>query len=300
MAPFHPMKRLLCLLLLSSVALCANAAIPTKEFPLWPDGAPGARGSESHDIPTLTPLWPSKKNATGAAMIICPGGGYGGLMMGYEGEHFAKWLNEHGIAGFVLKYRLGSKGYRHPIMKNDAQRAIRYVRFHAKEWKLDPNKIGILGASAGGHLAATTTVHFDFGDTKSNDPIDLASSRPDVGILCYPVISMGEFTHKGSRKNLLGDHPSKELKEELSCELQVKPDSPPCFIFHTVADQAVPVENALLFASALRENNVPFDLHIYQEGNHGVALGSKDYDPKKWHPWTKDCIFWLKRQGFAK
>lgn len=294
------MKRILISLLLLSMALTANAARPTKEFPLWPKGAPGAKGAESHDIPTLTPLFPGKRGATGASMIICPGGGYGGLMMGYEGEHFAQWLNAHGIAGFVLKYRLGSKGYRHPIMKNDALRAIRYVRSHAKEWKLDPNKIGILGASAGGHLAATATVHFDLGDTSSGDPIDLSSSRPDVGVLCYPVISMGEFTHKGSRKNLLGANPSKELKDELSCELQVKPDGPPCFIFHTVADQAVPVENALLFASALRENDVPFDLHIYQEGPHGIALGSKDYNPKKWHPWTKNCIFWLQQQGFAK
>ena len=294
------MRRLLSLLLLTSVALCANAARPTKEFPLWPKGAPGAKGEEAHDIPTLTPLFPGKQNATGAAMIICPGGGYGGLMMGYEGEQFARWLNAHGIAGFVLRYRLGSKGYRHPVMKNDAQRAIRYVRSRAKEWELDPDKIGILGASAGGHLAATATVHFDPGDANSNDPIDRSSSRPDVGILCYPVISMGEFTHKGSRRNLLGDNPSSELKEELSCELQVKQDSPPCFIFHTVEDKAVPVENALLFASALREKDIPFDLHIYQDGPHGVALGSRDYNPDKWHPWTRDCIFWLKKQGFAK
>ena len=271
------MKNSAVLLLLAMSLISSHAARPTKEFPLWSEGAPAAKGEQAHDIPTLIPLWPEADKATGAAMIICPGGGYGALMMDYEGTHFARWLNEHGVAGFVLKYRLG----RH-------------------EWELNPNKIGILGTSAGGHLAATATVHFDAGDAASKDNINRVSSRPDLAILCYPVITMGEFTHKGSRRNLLGDTPSKELLDMLSCEKQVTRETPPTFIFHTVADKAVPVENALLFASALRRHKAPFDLHIYQEGPHGVGLGSRDYNPAKRHPWTKDCTFWLKLQGFVK
>ena len=295
------MKKLQTALLLLLLPACLAAAErPATEFPLWPDGAPGAKGDKQTDIPSLIPLWPDKAKATGAAMILCPGGGYGALMMDYEGTHFGRWLNEHGIAGFVLRYRLGRHGYRHPAMLNDAQRAIRHVRAHAKEWGLNPDKIGILGTSAGGHLAATATTLFDAGDASAPDRINRVSSRPDAAILCYPVITMGEFTHKGSRRNLLGDTPSKALLDKLSCEKQVTKETPPTFIFHTVADQAVPVENALLFASALREKNVPFDLHIYQEGRHGVALGSRDYNPAKRHPWTKDCEFWLRRQGFAK
>ena len=294
------MKTSAIVLILAMSLISLKAARPTKEFPLWPGGAPAATGSEAHDTPTLIPLWPDAKKATGAAMIICPGGGYGALMMDYEGTHFARWLNEHGVAGFVLKYRLGRHGYQHPVMLNDALRAIRHLRANAKEWNLDPHKIGILGTSAGGHLAATAAVHFDAGNPKAKDRIDQVSSRPDVAVLCYPVITMGDFTHKGSRRNLLGDKPSREQLDQLSCEKQVTKNTPPTFIFHTVADQAVPVENALLFASSLRKHDVPFDLHIYQEGPHGVGLGSRDYNPAKRHPWTKDCIFWLKQQGFVK
>lgn len=284
---------------LVTVVVASAADRPGGEFLLWPDGAPGARGNEDHDKPSLTPHWPAPAKATGAAMIVCPGGGYGGLAP-YEGRDYALWLNEQGIAGFVLKYRLGRHGYRHPAMLEDAARAVRFVRAHAKEWGLDPKRIGIMGSSAGGHLAATLLVHFDDGDAKAADAIDRLSSRPDVGVLCYPVISMGEFTHKGSRRNLLGDNPSRELIEHLSPELQVTPKTPPTFIFHTVEDQAVPVENALLFASALRRHEVPFALHIYPNGRHGVALGSKEYDPTRWHPWTRNCAFWLHGQGFAK
>ncbi len=294
------MKKLAFFLSLLIPAFLAAADRPAAEFPLWSDGAPGAKGDKQTDIPSLIPIWPEQSKATGAAMIICPGGGYGALMMDYEGSHFGRWLNEHGVAGFVLRYRLGRHGYRHPAMLNDAQRAIRYVRAHAKEWGLNPNKIGILGASAGGHLAATATVHFDPGNATAIDPVDRAGSRPDLAVLCYPVITMGEFTHKGSRRNLLGEHPSSALMDKLSCEKQVTKETPPVFIFHTVADQAVPVENALLLATALRAKGVPFDLHIYQEGRHGVALGSRDYNAAKQHLWTKNCIFWLKQHGFVK
>jgi acetyl esterase/lipase len=274
-------------------------AQPTNSFPLWPEGAPGALGTSDKDAPTLTPFYPAPEKATGAAMIICPGGGYGGLAS-YEGADYAKFLNESGVAGFVLKYRLGSAGYRHPVMLQDAARAVRLVRANASEWKLDPKRIGIMGSSAGGHLASTLLTHFDSGKPDAKDPIERQSSRPDLGILCYAVVTMGEFTHGGSRNNLLGKDPSPELIKELSNELQVTRDTPPCFVWHTYEDKAVPVENSLQFASALRKAGVEFDLHVYEKGAHGLALGSTNYDPTKWHPWTKDCLYWLKGKGFVK
>jgi acetyl esterase/lipase len=272
---------------------------PTSSFPLWPEGAPDALGKEDKDIPTLTPVWPDPSKATGAAIVICPGGGYGGLAP-HEGNHYARFLAEHGIAGFVLKYRLAPGGYHHPSMLMDAARAVRTVRAKAAEWKIDPKRIGIMGSSAGGHLASTLLTHFDSGNPAAGDVIDRQSSRPDLGILCYAVITMGEFTHKGSKANLLGKEPSQDLVRSLSNELQVTKETPPCFIWHTLEDTAVPVENSIHFAEALRKAGVPFDLHIYQKGPHGIGLGSSNYDPAKWHPWTHDCIFWLKVQGFAK
>jgi acetyl esterase/lipase len=291
------MKVRLLLLVLFGCFTQAQAQ-PTNSFPLWPADAPGALGKTDKDIPTLTPYWPDQAKPTGAAMVICPGGGYGGLAK-YEGEDYARFLNAQGIAGFVLKYRLGSGGYRHPIMLQDAARAVRTVRAKASEWKLDPKRIGIMGSSAGGHLSSTLLTHFDAGKPDSEDAIERQSSRPDLGILCYPVITMGQFTHPGSKKNLLGQEPSTDLVRELSNELQVTKETPPCFIWHTAEDTAVPVENSLQFAEALRKAGVAFDLHIYQKGAHGLGLGSHDYDPAKWHPWTHDCIFWLKAQGFS-
>jgi len=274
-------------------------AQPTNSFPLWPEGAPGALGKEDKDIPTLTPYWPDPAKATGAAIVICPGGGYGGLAA-HEGADYARFLNESGIAGFVLKYRLGSAGYRHPAMLQDAARAVRLVRAQSGEWKLDPKRIGIMGSSAGGHLASTLVTHFDAGNSDAADPIERQSSRPDLGILCYAVITMGPFTHQGSKNNLLGKDPSSELVRELSNELQVTKDTPPCFIWHTSNDGAVPVENSLHFAEALRKAGVLFDLHVYEKGPHGLGLGSSNWNPEKRHPWTRDCILWLQAQGFAK
>lgn len=279
--------------------LASAQAQPTNSFPLWPDGAPGALGKEDKDIPTLTPYLPDPGKATGAAVVICPGGGYGGLAP-HEGAQYAQFLNESGIAGFVLKYRLGPGGYRHPTMLQDAARAVRTVRARAGEWKVDPKRIGIMGSSAGGHLASTLLTHFDAGKPDAADPIEQQSSRPDLGILCYAVISLGEFGHRGSMNNLLGKDPSPELVRELSNELQVTKDTPPCFIWHTYEDGGVPVENSLQFAAALRKAGVPFDLHIYQKGQHGLGLGTRDWNPEKRHPWTRDCIFWLQAQGFAK
>jgi acetyl esterase/lipase len=276
----------------------APAQPPRLEFPLWTGDAPGALGKEAKDIPTLTPYFAPAGKATGAAIIICPGGGYFSLAP-HEGLHYALWLNEQGIAGFVLKYRLGSGGYRHPAMMQDVQRAIRYVRANAEKWKLDPNRIGVMGSSAGGHLAATALTHFDSGEQGSADPIDRVGSRPNLGILCYPVITMGPDTHSGSKQNLLGDKPDPNLVALLSNEKQVTRDTPPVFLFHTFEDSAVKVENTLEFAAALRRAGVPFALHIYTKGNHGMGLGSGQWDPGSRHEWTIECALWLKEQKFG-
>jgi len=267
-------------------------------IPLWPGGAPGALGTNAADIPTLTPYLPDPTNTTGAALVVCPGGGYSHLAP-HEGNDYALWLNQHGVTCFVLKYRLGSRGYRRPAMFNDVTRALRMVRADAADWKIDPHRIGIIGSSAGGHLAATLLTHFDSGNTNSDDPIERQSSRPDLGILCYAVITMGEYAHQGSKDSLLGKHPSKKLVKLLSNELQVKTNTPPCFIWCTYEDKTVPMENSLMFAEALRKNHVPFDLHIYQKGAHGMGL--KDKPPFTHpHPWAADCLFWLKQQGWVK
>ncbi len=276
-------------------------AAPLDPIPLWPDGAPGALGDKDDDKPTLTAFLPAPEKATGAAIVICPGGGYGGLAP-HEGAGYAEWLAENGIAGIVLKYRLGSKGYRHPAMLNDAARAVRLTRAKAGEWKIDAKRVGIMGSSAGGHLASTLLTHFDAGKADASDPVERFSSRPDLGILCYAVISMGPNTHGGSKQNLLGNAPAPELVELLSNEKQVTKETPPCFIWHTWEDNAVKVENSLDFAAALRKANVPFDLHIYQKGPHGIGLsfGKNGAASGEVHPWAKDLLVWLKVQGFAK
>ena len=296
------------LLALAALTLATTVPLfaqPKEAFPLWAKATPGALGTDPvKDIPTLTPFFPAAERATGAAVVICPGGGYGGLAA-HEGRDYALWLNAHGIAGFVLKYRLGSAGYRHPAMMNDVNRAVRYVRANADAWKLDAKRIGVMGSSAGGHLASTAVTHFDAGQADAAEPIERASSRPDLGILCYPVISMGVNTHGGSKNNLLGKEPSEELVKLLSSELQVTKSTPPCFVWHTWEDKGVKVENALEFAAALQRNGVPFDLHVYQRGGHGMGLGVKGWDPEKTplaalHPWSLDLAVWLKVQGFAK
>jgi acetyl esterase/lipase len=283
-----------------ATALTAGAA-PSEAFPLWPDKAPDALGDKDDDKPTLTPFLPPSEKATGAAIVICPGGGYGGLAP-HEGQGYADYLSAQGITCFVLKYRLGSKGYRHPAMLNDAARAVRLVRAEAVKWKIDPHRVAIMGSSAGGHLASTLLTHFDAGKADATDPVERQSSRPDLGILCYAVITMGEYTHGGSKKNLLGDNPDPKLVELLSNEKQVTKDTPPCFIWHTWEDQAVKIENSLQFAEALRRANVPFDFHVYQKGPHGIGLseGKNGVAPDDVHPWGKDLVFWLKAQGFVR
>jgi len=290
------MKKIIAAAVIITSLMNARAETHTA-IPLWPEGAPGALGTSSNDIPTLTPYL-CASNATGAAMVICPGGGYGRLAS-HEGEGYALWLNRQGINCFVLKYRLGSNGYRHPAMLNDAARAVRWVRAHARDYQIDTKRVGLMGSSAGGHLASTLLTHFDSGDTNSSDAIERQSSRPDLGILCYAVISLGEFTHKGSKQNLLGSNPKPELVELLSNELQVTTNTPPCFLWTTFEDKSVPMENTMLFAEALRKNHVPFDLHVYQKGGHGMGLGEKKAPNTPHHPWADDCLFWLKQQGFA-
>jgi acetyl esterase/lipase len=280
------------------LSLVLSRAEMQTPIPLWPEGAPGARGTNAADIPTLTPYQPEATNRTGAALVICPGGAYGHLAA-HEGNDYALWLNQHGVTCFVLKYRLGSSGYRHPAMLNDAARAVRWVRAHAAEYKVDGQCVGIMGSSAGGHLAATLLTHFDAGDTNSADAVERQSSRPDLGILCYPVISLGEFAHQVSKENLLGKNPSPKLVELLSNELQVTTNTPPCFLWTTFEDKTVPMENTLLFAEALRKNQVPFDLHVYQKGGHGMGLGDRKAPFVHPHPWAGDCLFWLKTQKFA-
>jgi acetyl esterase/lipase len=221
-------------------------------------------------------------------VLILPGGGYGGLSA-QEGEGFAGVFQLQGFHAFVLNYRLGSQGYRHPVMLEDAARALRIVRSRASADGFLPNKIVLIGSSAGGHLAATLLTKWDAGNPAAQDPVDRMSSRPDLGVLCYPVITMEGHTHGGSRDNLLGESPTQELLRELSAEKQVGPETPPCFVWHTWEDPAVPVENTLLFVQALRAVGVPFECHIYQDGGHG--LGMKDG-----HPWADDCLRWLARR----
>lgn len=273
------------------------ADVGGKTIRLWQGDAPGANGTAEFDVPTITVFAAPKDSATGAAIVVCPGGGYGGLAMSYEGVDVAKWLNTFGVTGVVLKYRLGSHGYHHPIELGDVQRAIRTVRASGAEWGVDPARIGVLGFSAGGHLASSAVTHFDDGDPKAADPIERVSCRPDLGILVYPVITMTEpFTHKGSRKNLLGENPSEELIDLLSSEKQVTPKTPPCFLVHGMDDRTVPVENSIDFALACRKNGVPVELHLFEHGPHGFGLG-RDPSTKMWPLLAEK---WLAKHKFAK
>ncbi|MCG3198291.1 MAG: hypothetical protein GHCLOJNM_02788 [bacterium] len=278
---------------LSSLLVQSAGAHEYPSMPLWPSGAPQAMGTEEADVPTLTPFLPDSSMATGAAVVVCPGGGYSGLAE-HEGRDIARWLNSLGIAGFVLKYR-HSPRYGHPAPLQDAARAVRTVRARGSEWGVDPARIGIMGFSAGGHLASTLGTHFDSGNPTDEDPIERAGSRPDLLILCYPVISMGDLGHKGSRKNLLGENPSEELVELLSNEKQVTPRTPPTFLFHTADDGGVDAGNSLAFAEALRKAGVPYELHVFQQGRHGVGLALNDPILSAWPARLED---WLTLQKF--
>jgi len=283
-------------LFLSLCWFSVRGATPSP-VPLWPAGAPGALGTNDWDIPTLTAYLPEGTNASGAAIVICPGGAYTHLSVP-EGRDYALWLNQHGVTCFVLKYRLGTNGYGPQAVLADGSRAVRWVRAHADEFKIDPHRVGLMGSSAGGHVTATVMTHFDFGDPRAADPVDRESSRPDIAILCYPVITMTtEFAHPTSRRYLLGTNPSPDLVKEFSPEQQVRTNCPPCFLWQTFEDRTVSVENSLMFAEALRKAGVPFDLHVYEKGKHGQGLGDK---PPFGHPlpWAPECLRWLQAHGF--
>lgn len=261
-------------------------------IPLWESGAPGALGHESADQPTLTAY--RARTPVQTAVIVAPGGGYGNLAINHEGRQVANWFNALGVTAFVLKYRLGPR-YHHPIELGDAQRAIRMVRSRATEFGVLPDRVGMIGFSAGGHLVSTAATHFDAGNPAAADVIERVSSRPDFLILGYPVISFKpEITHKGSVRNLLGDNPEPRFIEELSNELHVTAATPPTFIFHTNADKGVLAENSVRFYLALRAANVPAELHIFENGPHGVGLALGDPGLGEWPTLLAN---WLRGRG---
>jgi len=272
------------------------------EIALWNTAAPQATGTEAEDIPAITPylLGPAADGKPRAVVIVCPGGGYAKRTV-HEGDFYAHWLNELGIDAFVLRYRLGVRGYRHPVMLTDIARAVRFVRANAKIYGVDPNRIGVIGSSAGGHLASSILTHFDAGEEGAADPVDRVSSRPDLGILLYPVITMdAAFTHSGSRQMLLGDNPDPALVALMSNEKQVTDKTPPTFLVHSRKDAAVPALNSLKFAEALDAHKVPYELHIYDLGGHGFGLGTgRKWLPEQRYPWVAECERWLKQMGFA-
>lgn len=305
---------------ISTVTLCISLLFATvaaaadggpKTYPLWPEGAPGALGKETGnannpgDVPTVTVFPADPAKANGASVVICPGGGYGFLATEHEGTEVAAWLNSLGVTGVMLKYRLGPR-YRHPVMLHDAQRALRTVRARSKEWGLDPNRVAILGFSAGGHLASTAATHFDAGHSEAADPIDRESCRPDLAILVYPVVALATpYGHAGSAQNLLGANPPNYLVSDLSNERQVTKDTPPTFLAHTNADTGVPAENSLLFALALRKAGVPVELHLFEKGQHGLGLGTGSAHHKiapdaAFQAWPGLCATWLKGRKFLE
>jgi acetyl esterase/lipase len=287
-------------LLMLAMTAQPQAPLPIKDgqvLTLWSGAAPGAQGSEDADIPTITVFLPRTMRDGTPGVVVCPGGGYQNLASNHEGRQVANFLNSLGIAAFVLKYRLGPK-YHHPVELEDAQRAIRTLRSHAAEWRLDQARIGIMGFSAGGHLAMSASTWADSGKPQASDAVDRASSRPDFAVLGYPVISMtAEWTHKGSQRNLLGDTPDPELARRLSGENAVTKDTPPTFIFQTNEDTTVPAENAVAYYLALRKAGVPAELHVFEKGAHGVGLAN---DIPALAPWSSLLATWLRGRGVIK
>jgi acetyl esterase/lipase len=269
----------------------------TPTYPLWDQGAPGAKGTSNDDKPTLTfyPVRPASEGAgPGGAVIIAPGGGYERLATDHEGRQVASWLNAQGITAFVLRYRLGPT-YHHPIQLEDGQRAVRMVRARALEFGIRPDKVGMMGFSAGGHLASMVATRFDGGDASAQDPIERVSSRPDFVVLAYPVISMtGPYTHQGAVINLLGEHPDPRLARQLSSEFQVTKDTPPTFLFTTGTDTSVPAENSIVYYLALRKAGVPAELHIFERGAHGIGLALGDPALGEWSTLLRN---WLRGRG---
>ncbi len=271
---------------------------PSFVVPLWDGPAPHSLGTEPDDIPSLTVFLPENATEPTPAVIICPGGGYGVLCFDYEGTNEAVYWQSRGVAGLVLKYRLPSKGYRHPVPLLDIQRALRLTRSRGGGWKVDTNKIGVMGFSAGGHLAATAATHFDAGNDLAEDPVNRLTCRPDFAILVYPVISMSdELGHIGSRNNLLGPDPDPMLKENLSNETQVTPLTPPTILVHTEEDAMVPIEHSRVMYTALQKAGVRSALHEYPHGPHGFGYyPDRDVTPSGW---LEKVHGWLKGQGWV-
>jgi len=277
-----------------TLAILACAAAAAGPELLWPDGAPLLDANRPKTAPTITLHRPAKDKANGVAVVVCPGGGYGGVVMSYEGHDIARWLNGFGITAAVVKYRV--RPYRHPAPMLDGKRAMRLVRSRAKQLAIDPNRIGIMGFSAGGHLASTVGTHFDVGDPNAADPIDRVSCRPDFMVLVYPVITMGPKTHAGSRRNLLGRSPSAADVELLSNEKQVSKDTPPTFLAHSRVDQLVPVANNEMFHKALKAHGVATEFFELSTGLHGLGCGKG----AEWVAWQAKCATWLKARGLAE
>jgi acetyl esterase/lipase len=296
---FRRTKRTILLLAITAFGINSqdfvfSAEIAPEPVLLWTTGAPGKVGDEELDKPSIRVYPAPSDRSSGTAVVVCPGGGYGALAVDHEGHQIAKWLNSVGVTGIVLKYRLGPR-YRHPVPLQDAQRAIRYARANAERLGVSSRRIGIMGFSAGGHLASTAATHFDAGQSDHSDTIERVSCRPDFAILGYPVISFTEpFAHKGSARNLLGDNPSQELLNSLSNEKQVTKETPPTFLFHTGEDTGVPAENSVAFYLACRKAGVPAEMHIYRYGPHGVGLSPGDPVTFTWKDRLAD---WLRASG---
>ena len=269
----------------------ADSIVAEEPVLLWPSGAPGATGGGPEDCPRLTPFLPAARKPVGA-VVVCPGGGYH-VRAAHEREPIARWVAGMGLAGFLLDYRVAP--YRHPVPLSDAQRAIRLVRSRAKEWNVLPDKIAILGFSAGGHLAASAATIFEIGNPAADDPVDRASSRPDALIACYAVI---DFLRLGgvSAKNLLGDMPDVDLLRALNLQDHVTSKTPPAFLWSTSDDPMVPIEHSLLYARALGRCGVPFALHVFPHGQHGLGLA--EGDPVV-GAWKGLCAAWLTGLGFG-
>ena len=288
--------------LAAAIAIQAQAQppLPIKDgqvMPLWSGAAPDARGADDADVPALTVYLPRTMIAPAPAMIVCPGGSYTALASNHEGRQVAAFLNSLGVAAFVLRYRLGPK-YHHPVEIGDARRALRTLRAHAGDWRLDPTRIGIIGFSAGGHLAMSASILFDAGNPSAGDIVDRASSRPDIVVLGYPVISMtASWTHAGSKRNLLGESADPELARQLSGEQVVTKETPPTFIFQTNEDLTVPAENSLHYFLALRRAGVPAEMHIFEKGAHGVGLAN---DNPALAPWSALLANWLRVRSFIR
>jgi acetyl esterase/lipase len=286
------------LLILAGLSITTAYGIEpgTKTELLWPNGAPGAKGNDANDKPTMTIYLPAKEKATGSAVVIFPGGGYRMVAIDHEGHQVARWLNELGIAAFVVDYRHRGRGYGHPAPIQDAQRAIRIVRSRSAEFGIEPNKIGIIGFSAGGHLASTAGTHFNEKFYELVDSNDGASARPDFMILIYPVISLGSFSHSGSRSALLGGNTSQELVDKFSNEKQVDSNTPPTFLVHATDDKTVPAENSISFYLACKKAHVPAEMHIWQKGEHGFGLGKSGTSVSRW---PALCADWMDKMGLC-